>query len=189
MKKKSANLSSLSDEDLTSLAKTGNQEAFTLLYERFFPIIYARVRLKIQATDVDDIAQEIFIAVSKSLHSFRAESKFSTWVRTIVNRKIADYHRKKTVPDVDNYPDYENIVSDRYYDQEEIIKREEELANIKHALAQIRPNYQEILLMRFVDNMSFSEFAQQNKQSLEATKSLFRRSISALAEKMQEDDQ
>ncbi|PKN91568.1 MAG: hypothetical protein CVU44_18470 [Chloroflexi bacterium HGW-Chloroflexi-6] len=186
MNHQTINLSILSDEELAHLAKMGNQDAFTLLYERFLPTVYARVRFKIPEIDVEDITQEIFIAMLRSLHSFRSESKFGTWIRAIANRKIADYYRAKSVTQVDE-PDYENTASNSQHDQAEQFKQQDDLASIQHALTQLRQNHQDILLMRFVDNMSFSEIARQNGQSLEATKSLFRRSVAALAEKMQED--
>jgi len=186
MKRPEINLSILNDEELAQLAKMGKQDAFALLYERFLPAVYARVRFKIPESDVEDVTQEVFIAILKSLHGFRAQSKFSTWVRAITNRKIVDYHRSKSILAI-GPPDYENIASNGHHHQAEFSNQQDDLASVQAALVQLRQNYQDILLMRFVDNMSFSEIARQNGQSLEATKSLFRRSVAALAEKMQDE--
>ena len=71
----------------------GTQDAFVLLYERYFPTVFARVRFKVPESDVEDVTQEIFIAMLKSLGSFKGQSKFSTWIWTITNRKIVDYYR------------------------------------------------------------------------------------------------
>ena len=57
--------------------------------------MYKRVRFVIPEEDVEDITQEIFIAVMKSLKSFRYEARFSTWLRTLVNRQVADYYRRR----------------------------------------------------------------------------------------------
>jgi len=62
----------------------------------------------------------------------------------------------------------------------------DDLAIIQHALGKLPKNYQEILMLRFVDNLPFNEIARQNGQSLEATKSLFRRSMTALTKEMEE---
>ena len=48
-------------------------DAFTALYERYLPTVYKRIRFVIPEEDVDDITQEVFIAVVKSLKSFRYE--------------------------------------------------------------------------------------------------------------------
>ena len=71
---------------------------------------------------------------------------------------------------------------------ESVENRQDDLVTIQHALCQLPKNYQDILLMRFVDDMSFNEIARQNGQSLDATKSLFRRSVAALARKMDGDN-
>jgi RNA polymerase sigma-70 factor (ECF subfamily) len=186
MKRPEINLSILNDEELAQLAKMGKQDAFAALYERFLPSVYARVRFKIPEADVEDVTQEIFIAVLKSLHSFRAQSKFGTWVRTITNRKIVDYHRTKSVTQVE-HQDYENLPGNEHHTQAEFSSQQDDLASIQHALLKLPQNYQDIILMRFVDDMPFSEIARHNGQSIEATKSLFRRSIAALSEKMQEE--
>ncbi|MDX9990503.1 MAG: RNA polymerase sigma factor [Anaerolineales bacterium] len=186
MKSPDLNLNILNDEELAHLAKMGKQGAFAQLYDRLLPAVYARVRFKVPELDVEDVTQEVFIAIHKSLHSFRGQSKFSTWIRTITNRKIADYHRSSPANQIEQY-DYENIPGDNHNHHLEFTKQEDDLASVQQALMKLPQNYQDILLMRFVDEMAFIEIAHQNKQTLEATKSLFRRSIAALSEKMQEE--
>lgn len=175
------------DEELVHFAKMGKQDAFAALYERFLPAVYARVRFKVPETDVEDVTQEVFIAILKSLHGFRGQSKFSTWIRTITNRKIVDYHRTRVVAVTDSN-DYDQAKFGERPNHDEFLERQDDLSIIQSALSELPQNYQDILLMRFVDEMPFSEIARQNGQSIEATKSLFRRSIAALSEKMQEEN-
>lgn len=189
MKRLEPNLDNLTDEELAHSAKMGNQDAFALLYERFLGTVYARVRFKIPETDVEDVTQEVFIAALKSLNGFRGQSKFSTWIRTITNRKIVDYHRSRMVAQTE-HSDFETIITTNNPNQQsELIKRQDDLSSIQAALVQLPQNYQNILLMRFVDDMPFGEIARQNGQSLEATKSLFRRSVAALSEKMEQENE
>ena len=82
------------DQKLVRLAVEGNQEAFNHLYDRYFSQVYKRVAYLIPTEDVDDVTQEVLIAMLQSLKSFRGESKFSTWLRVITNRHIANYYRK-----------------------------------------------------------------------------------------------
>ena len=176
-----------SDEELAHSAQTGKQDAFVLLYERYFPSVYARARFKIPESDVEDVTQEVFIAVLKSLGSYKSQSKFSTWIWTITNRKIADYYRLRNTRPVEQ-SEYEDSVihhlaSSQTANDED---QRDDLAIIQHALGKLPKNYQEILMLRFVDNLPFNEIARQNGQSLEATKSLFRRSMTALTKEMEE---
>jgi RNA polymerase sigma-70 factor, ECF subfamily len=183
------NKTSPTDEELVRFAQTGKQDAFVLLYERYFPNVLARVRFKVPENDVEDVTQEIFIAVLKSLGSFKGQSKFNTWIWTITNRKIVDYYRsnKSRLTEQD---DYEEVVTRNLSNHTTSAdSNQDDLVTVQHALGTLPQNYQDILLMRFVDEMPFNEIALQNKQSLEATKSLFRRSVAALAKRMEGDDE
>jgi RNA polymerase sigma-70 factor (ECF subfamily) len=178
---KNLNAAVPSDEELARSAQAGEQEAFVLLYERYCATTYAWVQFKIPAMDVEDVTQEIFIAVLKSLGSFRGRSKFSTWIWTITNHKIADYYRSHKLVTVEQ-KDYEELAENHLSQPAGRVEfQQDDLITIRHALSKLPKNYQDILLMRFVDDLSFNEIALQNGQSLEATKSLFRRSVAALS--------
>jgi RNA polymerase sigma-70 factor, ECF subfamily len=187
--KTTLNVAIPSDEELVRLAQSGRQDAFILLYERYLPTTYTRVRFKVPELDVEDVTQEIFIAVLKSLGSFKGHSKFSTWIWTVTRHKIADYYRAHELISVD-LNEYEKLTEHNLSSHAECVERhQDDWATIQHALCQLPKNYQDILLMRFVDDMSFNEIARQNGQSLDATKSLFRRSVAALARKMDGNDE
>jgi RNA polymerase sigma-70 factor (ECF subfamily) len=177
-----------SDEELVRSAQSGQQDAFILLYERYFPTTYTWVRFKVPEIDVEDVTQEVFIAVLKSLSSFKGHSKFSTWIWTVTRHKIADYYRSHELIPIEQN-EYEELTEHNLSNHAESVEnRQDDLVTIQHALCQLPKNYQDILLMRFVDDMSFNEIARQNGQSLDATKSLFRRSVAALARKMDGDN-
>jgi RNA polymerase sigma-70 factor, ECF subfamily len=178
-----------SDEELANSSQIGKQDAFILLYERYFPTVYARVRFRVPEVDVEDVTQEVFIAVLKSLNNFRGQSKFSTWIWTITNRKIADYYRSRKMIPVEQ-DDYEEQNDLSLPHQTRLAEHhQDDLTTIQHALCELPKNYQDILLMRLVDDMPFNEIARQNGQSLAATKSLFRRSVAALARKMEGENE
>jgi len=181
------NTPSPNDEELARSAQQGKQDAFVILYERYFPNVLARVRFKVPQNDVEDVTQEIFIAVMKSLGSFKGQAKFSTWLWTITNRKIVDYYRSHKSRLIEQ-DDYEEVVTrNSLKHTPSADNSQEDLAIVQHALGTLPQNYQDILLMRFVDEMPFNEIALHNKQSLEATKSLFRRSVAALSKRMEGD--
>jgi RNA polymerase sigma-70 factor (ECF subfamily) len=180
------NAASLSDEELVRCMQTGKQDAFNLLYERFFPVVYAWARFKIPEADVEDVTQEIFIAVLKSFNNFKNQSKVSTWLRTITNHKIADYYRARKIKqpvELDSYDEMDAQELLRYTKSADC--EPDDLEIIRQTLCQLPVNYQDIILQRFVYDMPFNEIACQNGQSLEATKSLFRRAMTALSMKME----
>ncbi len=169
------------DDALARQAQQGNREAFLTLYNLYLNRVYNRVKSRVPVQDVEDVVQDIFIAVIRSLGSFEQRSQFGTWLYTIVNRQIADFYRKHyrtggqqgqtlSLEDVERLPDRSRS------DQEHV----DEQALVQKALATLPDHYQEIILMRFADKLTFAEIAQQRGQSLEAVKSLYRRALQAI---------
>jgi RNA polymerase sigma-70 factor (ECF subfamily) len=162
-----------SDEELIQKAKQGSLEAFTLLYERYLPTVYNRVRFSIPEQDIEDVTQEVFIAVIKSIRSFRGEARFGTWLRTLTNRQIADYYRRRPHLNTETDLDENLPAPQRQSDSEEAMM-------LRQSFRKLPGRYQEILLLRFSDGLQFNEIAKARGQSLDATKSFFRRAMEAL---------
>ena len=166
------------DAILVKQAQQGDLEAFTALYERYFPMVYQRVRYVIPEGDVEDVTQDIFIAVMWSLKSFKGESSFRTWLRVLTKRRVADFYRRRASrPQADvNLDDMEHLASEV---DESAIALEDRIA-VRKAMRTLPEDYQDVILYRFAEGMQFHEIADQRGQSLEAVKSLFRRAITAL---------
>jgi len=166
-----------SDEILIQQFKDGDTEAFDALYHRYLPSVFKRVRYVIPENDIEDVTQEIFIAALKSLPSFRGESQFGTWLRTLTNYKVAEFYRKRSRK---QEPTLAPLSEASGRTEGYTSKMMEERIFIQHALQKLPENYREIILLRFAEDLQFNEIAQLMDQNLEATKSLFRRAISAL---------
>jgi RNA polymerase sigma-70 factor (ECF subfamily) len=173
----------VSDEHLIQRFKQGDLDAFNSLYERYLPRVQNRVRYVVPEPDIEDVTQEVFIAVLKSLGSFRGESLFSTWLRTLTNFKVAEYYRRRNrkqdpreVPltEAETLPDGSNGIS------------MEERITLRKALICMPEKYREIILMRFSEGMQFEEIAKSTGSNLEAAKSLFRRAMAALRKNLEE---
>jgi RNA polymerase sigma-70 factor (ECF subfamily) len=166
-----------SDEDLIQQFKDGKNEAFDMLYQRYLPGVYKRVRYVVPESDIEDVTQEIFIAALKSLPSFRGDSQFSTWLRTLTNHKVAEFYRKRNRK---QEPLLASLSEAAGYTEGSTQKMMEERVLIQRALHALPENYREVILLRFAEELQFNEIAKSMNQNLEATKSLFRRAISAL---------
>ncbi len=172
----------VTDEHLVQRAQAGDKEAFIVLYNRYVDKVYNRVKSRIPQHDVEDVTQEIFIAVVRSLDRFEQRSRFNTWLYTIVNRQIADYYRRfyrsseKHAVSLDER-DYLDIPADQSDNLDTVVL-------VQQALQALPENYQEIILMRFIEGLTFAEIAAQRGQSLEAAKSLYRRAIQAIVSKV-----
>jgi RNA polymerase sigma-70 factor (ECF subfamily) len=165
------------DEVLIAQFKAGRTEAFDFLYQRHLPSVYKRVRYVVPENDVEDVTQEIFIAAIKSLSSFRGDSQFSTWLRTLTNHKIAEFYRKRTRK---QEPLLAALSEANATITGNTSKNMEERVYLQRALQDLPENYREVLLLRFAEDLQFNEIAEITHQNLEATKSLFRRAVAAL---------
>lgn len=177
------NTSSVSEEDLIQQFNEGCLDAFDVLYRRYLPSVYNRVRFMIPAEDVEDVTQEVFLAAIKSLPSFRGDAQFSTWLRTITNHKVAEFYRKRNrKQEVRQASLSEAAGRVEGYTS----KMMEERIILRRALEHLSSSHQEVLILRFGEDLQFNQIAEVMGQSLDATKSLFRRAVIALKNKLEE---
>jgi RNA polymerase sigma-70 factor (ECF subfamily) len=174
-----------SDETLARKAQLGEKDAFYALYSRYLQRVYNRVKTKVPPQDVDDVTQEIFIAVVRSLDGYQQRARFNTWLYTIVNRQIAEFYRRRSRSergqsvelDGEGAPELPSTAESEQAEQRMVIQK---------ALNSVPEHYQEIILQRFADGLTFAEIAQQRNQSLEAVKSLYRRAVQAIRDSIGE---
>ena len=93
---------SLSESLSTSLllrVRSGDDDAWQKLVRLYTPMVYRLCRRSdLQQDDAEDVAQEVFRAVSRSIDKFErrnAGSSFRGWLWTIARNKIRDHHRAK----------------------------------------------------------------------------------------------
>lgn len=171
----------VSDEHLVKKAQAGDKQAFLTLYNRYINIVYNRVKSRVPYQEAEDVTQEIFIAVIRSLDSFEQRSQFSTWLYTIVNRQIADFYRRVYRRGEKNEVSLE---ADDALTVEAETRDMDDKVILQQSLYDLPTHYQEVILMRFADGLTFAEIAAQLGKSLEATKSLYRRAIQMLSDKV-----
>lgn len=178
---------SYSDEELVRQAQAGSLEAFTSLYERYLPMVYRWVRYAVREQEIEDVIQEIFISLLKSLRGFRGDAQFRTWLRTLTKRRIADYYRSRGQAEMDmDWNDAESLPIHQPHDHSAAVVADDHLT-LRQALRELPEQYRDILLLRFGEGLQFGEIARVNGQSLEATKSLFRRALVAMRKQMGEE--
>lgn len=164
-----------SDDALAMLARSGDSAAFETLCDRYLPVVYHRLRMKLPPGAVDDVTQEVFLAATRSIRHFRGDASFGTWIMRIAQHKIADYYRSdgrvpETLP-LDLAPDVGDH-SDAW----------KELVVVRAALERLPEHYQVILLLRFAEGLPFNAIAERLGLTLDAVKSRYRRAVAAIAE-------
>jgi RNA polymerase sigma-70 factor (ECF subfamily) len=179
-------LPNVSDEHLIQQFVQGDLLAFDSLYNRHVKAVYNRVRYAIPETDVEDVTQDVFLAALSSLPRFRGEAQFSTWLRTLTNHKVAEYYRRRNRKKETMQVDL--VQAESCSDQSNASILEDRIV-LRDILYDLSKHHREVILLRFAEGMQFNEIANQLKKNPEAIKSLFRRAISAIQERMEVKDE
>src|SRR3954464_9292436 len=109
--------SKLSDIELIEQTLGGNQSAYADLVKRHQRFVFTlAMRFTKSREDAEEVAQDCFIKAYRSLNSFKQESKFSTWLYSIVYTTAMTSLRKKriatsSIDDEDNHIQIENVSS------------------------------------------------------------------------------
>ena len=144
----------------------GDVEAFSAIIEKYQNMVFRYVYSQFNNYDeAMDITQDVFIMVIEALPGFRKESKFSTWLYSIMVNYCKN-HRKKmsrysSVPlnIVRDDNEYDLQIPDERENPEEQVIKEESLRIVKEEIQNLPDDFREILVMRDVQGMSYNEIS------------------------------
>lgn len=167
-----------SDEALIKKALAGHKRAWLKLVTRYEkPIFNYAYRMVSNQDDAKDLMQEIFISVFRNLSSYRGEGSFKGWIFRIANyRCIEFYRRKKPQQGLDDTPELEN--DNPGFCPEEVTQLAQQGGHLVKAMAQLPVNQKVVVELKFFENFTFDEIADQLGISSNTAKS---RMYSALA--------
>ncbi|MFN0275725.1 MAG: RNA polymerase sigma factor [Chitinophagales bacterium] len=172
------------DYEFVLRAKQGEQKAFAILLERYKDSVnYMILKMVNNRDDADDLTLEAFGKAFHNLEKYTPDFAFSTWLFKIAMNNTIDFIRKKRlhVLSIDEESDDEtgftlskNIATDNPDPEEKYIR--EQRAKLMHEiLDKLNPRYKKLVEMRYFDELSYEEIAQQMNLPLGTVKnSLFR---------------
>jgi len=147
------------------------------------PVYNFIYRLVGSAKDAEDIAQETFFKAWKSIKTYRPDENFKTWIFTIARNTAIDFMRKKknlVFSDFEN-AEGENVlldtVADPKHSAEKITAKIENKKLAEKILNKLSPIYREILLLKYVQDLTFDEIGKVLKKPLHTVKSQHRRAM------------
>lgn len=144
------------ERDLVMRAKLGDRDAFRELASRYYGKVYRMIYAMVGHEDSAlDLTQETFARALVALPDFEMTSSFYTWLFRIARNLVVDHIRSKA-KFVDFGP--EELASQDGGPQQSVEAREEG-ALVWAALASLKPAHREVLILREVEEMSYSEIA------------------------------
>jgi len=170
--------SSDTEAALVQQAIKRDQAAFTELYELHVDRIFRHVIYQVpDRTDAEDITQEVFVKAWQSIHRYRwTGAPIITWLIVIARNAVTDYYRgRKNVRPLDETDDprsAENPV--------EAAESKFNSIEIRKAVLELKGDKQAVILMRFIDGLSYEEIAGALKKSEGAIRVIQHRALSDL---------
>jgi RNA polymerase sigma-70 factor, ECF subfamily len=133
----------------------------------------------------EDLFQETWMRVLLRGAQYNGKARFDTWLFTIARNLVIDLSRKRTMASLDEMSDATEegrafeIATDGPSPLEEFQLREDR-AEVAEVLLKLEPNYREVLILRFHEEMSLEEIANVTRAPLSTVKSRLYRGLAAL---------
>lgn len=170
------------EKNLIIKAKGGESEAFGSLYDHYLPKIYRFVLFKVsRREEAEDITHQTFLKAWERIDQFTFQGyPFSSWLYTIARNTVIDHYRKND-PQVDIEDVSHYLVSeDDTLDVKLEVKMEWETLLV--SIRKLNEIEQEVLIMRFVDDLPHKEIGEIIGKSEGAVKVISHRALKSLKE-------
>jgi RNA polymerase sigma-70 factor (ECF subfamily) len=174
----------LEDFKLIDMAVDGDEKAYATLLTRYKrPVYHMILKMVRNVDDSEDLTIESFAKAFKSLHRFKKDFTFSTWLFRIATNNTIDFIRKKrlktlsisnTYTDDDGQSVSIDVEDGRPNPQEVAIKgQKEELIQV--FVNMLPAKYQKLVRLRYFNELSYEEIAQELEAPLGTVKAQLHR--------------
>jgi RNA polymerase sigma-70 factor (ECF subfamily) len=168
-------------------AKKGDQVAFTFLLDFFWNEVYGFMLKRTEnETDTEDIVIETFAKAFDKIASYNPEYGFNTWLIAIAKNVHIDLLRKKKsalfveITDEEDQTAYN--VADTSLSAEDQLIKDQNLSSLLQCIKQLKPRYQEVIQLRYFQELSYQEIADQLNEPLNNVKIKLLRAKKLLSE-------
>jgi RNA polymerase sigma factor (sigma-70 family) len=160
-----------SDEQLLALFRTGHEEAFRAIYDRYRQRLFAYVRQMLCAgprQDAEDVLQDVFVRAYGALRADSRDVNVRAWLYRVAHNRCIDHLRRPTPPAADLF----DLSRKPLHDPIEEAQRREDLARLVADIARLPEQQRSALLMREIDGMTYVDLAAALDVTVPAVKSL-----------------
>ena len=189
------------DQALVEACQTAEKQDFDEAYRQLFVLYQDRVfticlRVTGNQEDALDAAQETMVTLSRRIKDFAFRSRFSSWVYRIAVNAAIDSRRKRldapragvqtTVGNAEGDRQLQQVAAEETHaDPVQEVSRTENQILIQDALARMNPRFAALLVLRYIEDMSYGDIAEVQECSLGTVKSRLNRAHTALREFLQ----
>ncbi len=184
----------MSETEIIQKLKQGNEQAFKQLVGNYQKLVVNTCFGMIHNTeDAEDIAQEVFIEVFRSIHKFRADAKISTWLyRIAVNRSLNFIRDNKKRRWFQSFEDsvhtknreLQNIISSKTDQPEFQLENKQRAILLHEAIDSLAQNQKVAFTLSKYEDLSYQEISEVMDLSVSSVESLLHRAKKNLQKKL-----
>lgn len=177
-------------EEAIQRAKNNEQKAFNFLLNTFWDDVYGFQLKRIEnENDAEDVTIQTFSRAFDKMETYNKDYKFKTWLITISKNIHIDIVRKekRSISTVSSKDDEESAfqILDETPSVEDKLITEQNLAKLLRDIKKLKPNYQEVINLRYFQELSYKEISAQLKEPINNVKVKLLRAKKLLAEIIQ----
>ncbi len=157
------------DAELAAAFRSGDERAFSLLYERYKRALYVfALKLLGEVDAARELVQDVFVTIYEKREQLQCPESFRSWLFTVGrNRCLSVLRERRGRTPLEEAPD-EAIAISAADDGREAA---EDVRLIRGALVRLRIEYREVLVLREYQNLSYREIAEITGSTEGAVKS------------------
>lgn len=146
-------------------AKNADQTAFTYLLDYYWSEVYYYILKRIHnETDAEDITIETFSKAFSNIASYKETYAFNTWLISIAKNVLVDLIRKRNkdsilLVDHEQQLQY-NQIPDESANMEDTLIKQQNLEIFKSYIKLLKPHYQEVIELRFFQELTYNEISE-----------------------------
>lgn len=168
-------------------AKRGKQGAFNFLLHHFWNEVYGFQMKRVgNEYEAEDITIETFSKAFDKIDTFDSKYTFGTWLITISKNIQIDKYRKKSTSVISHATDTSDEQIKKIPDDsptpEDILITEQNLAELLRFIKKLKPHYQDVINLRYFQEMSYNEISDTLEEPLNNVKVRLLRAKKLLAE-------
>lgn len=167
-------------------AQEGNQMAFTQLLDIYWNEVYGFMLKRTEnETDAEDITIDAFSKAFSKIAQYNPDFQFNTWLISIAKNAHIDLVRKQKQTRSMQFNDDGNaayMIIDETPSAEDTLINEQNLSILLRFIKELKPAYQEVIQLRYFQEMSYQEIANQLNEPLSNVKIKLLRAKKLLAD-------
>ncbi|MEK6757156.1 MAG: sigma-70 family RNA polymerase sigma factor [Bacteroidota bacterium] len=169
-----------SDAQLVECIRLGDARAFAELFNRHKRSVYEYCFRLLQDRDnAADAMQNTFIKMFNSIAGLKSTAAFKVWMFTIARNEVFEHIRRSRS---NGLPDEDDLWGEESPYEEYIQQEQTEL--VQRAIAQLKPDYREVLVLLEYEQLSYSEIASITGATIGSVESRIFKARKALAKKL-----